>query len=329
MAMTKTHSSGTPIGSNREDLSDILTILEPERTPLLSLAKKGKANGTFFEWQVDDMSQPAFAGELEGEDVTSFTDKAANRAKLGNYIQVFRRNYQVSNIQELVDVAGVDNEFAYAESKAVREMKRDLESALCSAQDRDQDDGTNPYKTRGLFKWLDTGAGRPADLGAAFESPATVSLGGSAFTEANMNGLLQDLYEANGMPGGQLTLIAGPGLKRDISDFARQEGTTTALNFQVTQPAESKSISLVVNMYEGDFGNVAVVPTLFNNRTSGSATIDSNAGLLIDPEYIAVNTLKAESNSELENKGGGRRGFCEVIAGLACLSPKAHGTVTA
>jgi hypothetical protein len=275
------------------------------------------------------MSQPTFGGELEGEDVTSFTDKAASRAKLGNYIQVFRRNYQVSNIQELVDVAGVDNEFAYAESKAVREMKRDLESALCSAQDRDQDDGTNPYKTRGLFKWLDTGAGRPADLGAAFESPATVSLGGSAFTEANMNGLLQDLYEANGMPGGQLTLIAGPGLKRDISDFARQESSSQSIAFSVTQPAESKSISLVVNMYEGDFGNVAVVPSLFLNRTSGSATVDSNAGLLIDPEYVAVNTLKAESNSELENKGGGRRGFCEVIAGLACLSPKAHGTVTA
>ena len=326
--MTKTHSSGTPIGSNREDLSDILTILEPERTPLLSLAKKGKANGTFFEWQVDDMSQPAFAGELEGADVTSFTDKAANRAKLGNYIQVFRRNYQVSNIQELVDVAGVDNEFSYAESKAVREMKRDLESALCSAQDRDQDDGTNPYKTRGLFKWLGEG-GQPADVGAGFQSVASVSLGSGTFSEANMNGLLQNLYEANGMPGGQLTLIAGPGLKRDISDFARQEGTTTALNFQVTQPAESKSISLVVNMYEGDFGNVAVVPSLFLNRTSGSATVDANAGLLIDPEYIAVNTLKAESNSELENKGGGRRGFCEVIAGLACLSPKAHGTVTA
>jgi len=323
MAMAKT----TNVSGNREDLSDILTILEPERTPLLSLAKKGKANGTFFEWQVDDMSQPAFGGVLEGTDEDSFNDKAANRAKLGNYIQVFRRNYAVSNIQELVDTAGVDNEFAYAESKAVREMKRDLESALCSAQDRDQDDGTNPYKTRGLFKWLDKGAGRPADVGAAFESPATVSLGGSAFTEANMNGLLQNLYEANGMPGGQLTLLAGPGLKRDISDFARQEGTTTALNFQVTQPAESKSISLVVNMYEGDFGNVAVVPTLFNNRTSGSATVDANAGLLIDPEYIAVNTLKAESNSELENKGGGRRGFCEVIAGLACLSPKAHGKV--
>jgi len=324
--MTKSHVAGTKLGSNREDLSDVLTILEPERTPLLSLAKKGKANGTFFEWQVDDLATPAFAGVLEGEDETTFTNQVANRAKLGNHIQVFRQNYQVSNIQELVDVAGVDNEFANAEGKAVRQMKRDIESALCSAQDRDQDDGTNPYKTRGLLKWLGEG-GQPADIPAAYQSIASVTLGGSSFTEANLNGLLQDLYEANGMPGGQLTLLAGPTLKRDISDFARQEGTTTALNFQVTQPAESKKISLVVNMYEGDFGNVAVIPSLFLNRTSGSATVDTNAGLLIDPEYIAVNMLKAESSSELENKGGGRRGFCETIAGLACLAPKAHGKI--
>ena len=76
------------VSGNREDLSDILTILEPERTPLLSLAKKGKANGTFFEWQVDDMSDPAFAGVVEGTDETSFTNKQANRAKLGNYISI-------------------------------------------------------------------------------------------------------------------------------------------------------------------------------------------------------------------------------------------------
>ena len=235
MAMTKSHVAGVTLGSNREDLSDILTILEPERTPLLSLAKKGKANGTFFEWQTDDLATPAFAGVLEGEDETSFTNQVANRAKLGNHIQVFRQNYQVSNIQELVDVAGVDNEFANAEGKAVRQMKRDIESALCSAQDRDQDDGTNPYKTRGLFKWLGEG-GQPSDIPAAYQSVASVSLGGGSLTESALNGMLQDLYEANGMPGGQLTLLAGPSLKRDISDFARQEGTTTALNFQVTQP---------------------------------------------------------------------------------------------
>jgi len=326
---TLTHDgAGVPNVSNREDLSDVLTILEPERTPLLSLAKKGKANGTFFEWQVDDLATPAFAGVVEGTDETVFANQVANRAKLGNYIQVFRQNYQVSNIQELVDVAGVDNEFSNAEAKAVRQMKRDLESALCSAQDRQQDAGAGtPYKTRGLFKWLGEG-GQPADVGAGFQSVANVTLAaGASLTESDLNQMLQDLYEANGMPGGQLTLLAGPSLKRDISDFARQEGAATALNFQVTQPAESKSISLVVNLYEGDFGSVACVPSLFLNRVSGNAAVDTNAGLLVDPEYIAINTLKAESNSELENRGGGRRGFCEVIAGLACLSPKAHGKI--
>ena len=34
--------------------------------------------------------------------------------------------------------------------------------------------------------------------------------------------------------------------------------------------------------------------------------------------------LKA-SVTELENQGGGRRGFVDVVAGLACLSPVAHG----
>ncbi len=37
---------------NRESLSDIISILEPEATPFVSLIKKGKANGTFFEHHV-------------------------------------------------------------------------------------------------------------------------------------------------------------------------------------------------------------------------------------------------------------------------------------
>jgi hypothetical protein len=173
-----------------------------------------------------------------------------------------------------------------------------------------------------MFKFLGLG-GQPSDIPAAFQNVANDTT--STQTETTFNSVLQELYEANGMPGGQLTLIAGPTLKKEISDFARQEGSTTALSFQVTQPAESRKITLSVNFYEGDFGNVAIVPSTLLNRTSGSATIDKDAGLLIDPEYVAIHTLKAESNSELENQGGGRRGFCDVIAGLAVHSPKAHG----
>jgi len=306
----------------REDLSDVLTILEPESTPFVSMANKATATGTFFEVQVDDLSTANFDGVNEGEDVTAFDNKAANRARIGNYIQKFRRTYAVSDIAELVDTAGVANEFAASEAKAVREIKRDLEAAVCSAQDRQADSGAGaPYKTRGMFKWLGVG-GQPSDIPTFAQNVANDTTGTQ--TEATFNSVLQELYEANGMPGGQLTLIAGPQLKKEISDFARQAGGA-GFAFSVTQPAESKKITLTVNLYEGDFGTVAIVPSVFLNRTSGSSTIDGDAGLLIDPEYVAIHTLKAESNSELENQGGGRRGFCDVIAGLACHMPKAHG----
>ena len=54
---------------NRESLSDIISILEPESTPFVSLIKKGKATGTFFEMQVDKLNSVEFSGIEEGEDV--------------------------------------------------------------------------------------------------------------------------------------------------------------------------------------------------------------------------------------------------------------------
>ena len=143
-------------------------------------------------------------------------------------------------------------------------------------------------------------------------------------TEATFNSVLQELYEANGMPGGQLTLIAGPELKSQVSDFSRQLAATNG-TYVVNQDAESRKITLTVNQYEGDFGTVNIVASTFVDRTSGSATLNSDAGLLVDPEYVGIFTLKAESSTELEDQGGGRRGYVSILAGLSCHSPKAHG----
>ena len=318
--MAKATSYNT--SGNKEDLTSIISTLEPEATPFVSLMKKGKATGTFFEYQVDKLNSPEFGGVSEGEDVTNFKNQSADRARIGNYIQKFRDTFMVSDIQEMVDTAGVASEFANAESKAVRNVKRSIESAFCSAQDRQADAGAGaPYKTRGMLKWLGVG-GQPSDVPTFAQNVANDT--SEPQTETTFNSVLQELYEANGMPGGQLTLLAGPTLKQQISDFSRVSSSTRN-TYQVNQDAESKKITLSVNLYDGDFGTVAIVPSLFINRTSGSDTVDTDAGLLIDPEYVSMMSLKAESVTELENQGGGRRGFVDVVAGLACLSPVAHG----
>jgi len=128
-----TTNSGSGV-SNREDLTDVLTILAPEETPILSSANKERASATNVEWTVDSLSAPQTAGIAEGADVTAFTDQFAGRARLGNRVQKFRRDYMVSDMQEAVDSVG-PAKIAQAEAKAIRELKRDVEATIASTKD--------------------------------------------------------------------------------------------------------------------------------------------------------------------------------------------------
>ena len=104
-APSATSGQGSAV-SNREDLTDVLTILAPEETPALSSANKQKATSTFVEWTIDGLSSPNTGGISEGADITAFTDQFASRARIGNYIQKFRRDYMVSDLQDAVDSVG-------------------------------------------------------------------------------------------------------------------------------------------------------------------------------------------------------------------------------
>ena len=317
------------VAGNREQILDVLTILEPEETPVVSMAKKLPASATFVEWQTDNLSAPTFDGVGEGEDVSSFSNKVINRTKLGNYVQKFRREWMVSDIQELVNTAGVSSEVANSEAKSMRELKRDLESAICSTQDRQAEAGSGtPYKTRGLGKWLANGGtagAAPSDLPAAYQLPSASLDSTATVLESHFNAVVQSRYETVGNAGARLTLIAAPDLKAQISNFTRADTSSNDSTYSVTQDATTKQVTLSVNVYDGDFGLVNIVPSLFNTRTSGSNTIDDDWGYLIDPELIGLFVLKAESNTELENQGGGRRGYTDVIAGLACFNPLGFG----
>lgn len=134
-------SQGSNVG-NREDLSSMLTMLEPEQTPITSLCAKSKASGVLHEWIVDGLDTPSADGVSETSDVTSFSNKFANRARLGNYTQIFRKDYLVSDLQSAVSSVG-PADVAQAKAKALREIKRDLEFAVASANDRQAEDGTH------------------------------------------------------------------------------------------------------------------------------------------------------------------------------------------
>lgn len=316
---TSPSSTGSNVG-NREDLSNELTLLAPEETPILSLAAKSRASSTFHEWIVDDLAAPSTAGISEGADVTSFTDQFAGRARLGNYTQIFRRDYLVSNLQQAVSSVGPAN-VAQAEAKAMRELKRDVEARICGASDMTAENGAGtPYTFRGLGSWISNSAQATNPVPSAYRTP-TGSIVSSSLTESTFNDILGSIFTETGEMG-SLTLVANVALRKIISGFSRDANTTNTEIYRVNQDADSKKITFSVSLFDSDFGLVRVV-----NGNPACMTSSTNLGYVLDPKYLGFATLIPMGATRLENQGGGERGYVDMAGTLVCKSPQAHGKI--
>jgi hypothetical protein len=328
MAFSNTYdTTNTGSGvSNREDLTDVLTILAPEETPILSSANKQKASATKVEWTVDALSAPSTAGIAEGADVTTFTDQFAGRARLGNRVQKFRRDYKVSDLQEAVDSVG-PAKVAQAEAKAIRELKRDIEASLASANTQTTEDGAGAVnRLGGLGDWIQNAAGS-ANVPTAFRTPATsiADVTDGTFAETELNALISSIFKVTGTTN-NLMLVADTALRQDISDFARIGGASGDSVRSVNYGGESGTIKLSVDLYQSDHGIVSVVNANPDCMPTQAGTAGM-AGYLVNPEYYGVHELIPMGSSRLPNLGGGERGFVDCALTLGVYHPGAHGKI--
>jgi len=327
MAFSNTYdttNTGSAV-SNREDLTSSLTILAPEETPVLSSATKSKANATYVEWTVDSLAAPVTTGVAEGADVSTFTDKFANRARLGNYVQKFRRDYMVSDLQNAAQSVGPAN-IAQAELKAIRELKRDVEATLMSNNEMTVEDGAGtPYGLRGLGKWIQDTAQATNPVPASYRTPTASIWSTGTFTESAFNGLITSIARVSGTAN-SLTLIADSELRRKISDFARTSGQSEYSVRAVNLDGNVAKIKLSVELYESDHGIVSIVNMNFDCApdTSGKDT-----GYLINPDYYGVAEFIPMGSTRLPNFGGGERGYVDTTLTLLVNHPGAHGKITA
>jgi hypothetical protein len=310
-------------------LLDVLTILAPEETPVLSSANKQKASSTFVEWTVDSLAAPSTTGVAEGADVTSFTDKFSGRARLGNYVQKFRRDYMVSDLQEAVDSVG-PAKVAQAEAKAIRELKRDVEATLISTNDRSVENGSSTaYGLRGLGDWLDSAG--PSDVPSDFRTPAdsiytTSEANSTAFTESALNDIITSIYKVTGATN-NLTLVADTGLRRVISDFARLQSADGTSIRDVNYEGGSSSIKLSVELYQSDHGVISIVNANPDCTPNFGGNTTDSSGFIVNPEYFGIAELIPMGSTRLPNLGGGERGFVDCALTSLMYHPGAHGLI--
>jgi len=329
MAGATTYGDGSTL--NREDLKDLLTVYEPQMTPITTLAGKADApQALFTEWGLDAYDTPEFVAQEEGSDVSNFDNKAKNRERVGNQQEKLRRTWMVTEEQEKTKTAGVKDEVAYAKSRCFLEMKRDAESLIASDQEMQS---SNPTKLRALGTWIQTAAQSVNPVPAAYRSPVghinTTATG--SLTDDDLNGVMQSLFEQGGNDMARYTLVAGPALRSAITNLQRSVGGGAGNPYTINQDAKEHNITLKVDEYMGDYGRIFVVPTLFNGRTSGGSLTDQAKarGYLIDPDMIDLLYMSSPEMKELEDQGAGKRGYAKMIFSLCVKSPLALGKFSA
>ena len=314
----------------REDLADVISIVDNKNCPVTSTARKGAdiSNPGIFSWQASEYNEPSFDGVLTNADVSTFDDASASRALLSGRAQKFRRSIKVDDFTQISDIAGIgkNKAFAHSVSKSLVELKRDIESAVCSDRNSQEQASTNPYRTRGLGSWINASAQTDLPVPAAFRTPAASinTTATASLIETEVQAVLQSMYQVTGTMSSMM-LVCGPELKRAFTGFTRfAGGTSNASGLSVrtfTQSAESKKIVASIDSFHGDFGVLDIVPSLFLAKDQNEAT-QLRRGYVLSPDMIELRYGRRPRFQELEDAGGGKRALCDAIAALVCTNPK-------
>ena len=321
----------------RQDLSDLIAVVDAKTCPVISMAKKGaEPINPLTQWQADAFNAATVpAGVLSNTDVSSsdFVDNAANRVLLSARIQKFREVPSVDDLaQHVSEVAGIGKkkEMARAVSKSLEQMKRSMEAAFCSDQEGVEQSGATPYKTRGLGKWIQNGAQSDLPVNSAYRTP-TASINTTvtaSLTENNIQDMLQSLYEQTGKAQ-TYSLVCGPALKRQFTSFTRTQfaSTNVASAIRVLNQKDSSKIVSSVDIFEGDFGTLELIPSLFlaKDATVNAAAVQNGRGYVLDMDMVELRYNRKPRFQELEDRGGGPRGIVDAICALCVKSPLALG----
>ena len=148
----------------------------------------------------------------------------------------------------------------------------------------------------------------------------------ASLTEANVQDVLQSIYEQTGKVS-TYSLICGPNLKRAFTGFTRTQFASTNVASAIrtlNQDAEAKKITSTVDIFEGDFGTLELIPSLFLAKNASTAE-QLSRGYVLDMDMVELRYNRKPRFQELEDRGGGSRGIVDAICALCVKSPLGLG----
>lgn len=321
-----TYSMGTNV---REDLEDVIWLLDPMDTYCLSTFDKVDCQSTFHEWLTDNLAAPAANRQIEGDDPAYSTAVPARR--VGNVCQISRKEFIVSGTLEVVNKAGRASEIKRLGVKLMKELKRDMENAICTNQASSLGSSTVARSSAGVESWIAgptaSTAATASNVVAATTTAAAATTAGfsgglvtsptdgtttGALTIARLNSALQGAWSAGGTPR---VILCAPSQKEVIDTF-----TGIATRFIDSSPSRQAAIVNAANMYVSSYGEHRVVMSRY---------VRSSVVLCLDPDMWAVGFLRRPFVETLAQTGDAQKRQLLAEYTTVCRNPAASSKVVA
>jgi hypothetical protein len=229
-----TNASSTVI---REELSNVITNIDPVETPFINNIKKGKSSSFKTEWITDSLAAAAL--NQQNENATVSYTAAAIGVRKASYLTYSTKWFAITDLMEVMDSVERATTIGYRTANCLKEIARDIEYTLIN---EDTGATSDPFKTYGLKYWLGSSHGTNY-----------ANFGGTAVTNLLTEPLFISRQQAIWNQGGNANMVLSTAAQKlKIDDFNGSNRQT------VNTDAGNKKIANVVDMYESSFGTVRI-----------------------------------------------------------------------
>lgn len=253
----------TPAGASKQNreviLRDTIERVDPSETPLFSMIPRApNVDGVDPKWVQSSLATPdPDNAKLEGD---QYTYTAVNQpARVGNYTQIFRKEFIISKSQDKVLKVGPASEVGRNRMEKGLELRTDIEASMLS---NNASVAGTTRKSAGLRAWTASndvfsagGASGGYNAGTGVVDAATNGTAQRAFTKALMDAALIATYTAGGNP---TLAILSPYAKSVFSSF--MSDANVAQQRMATSAKSQATIVGAADAYLSDWGLIDFVP---------------------------------------------------------------------
>lgn len=230
-----------PDVARRESLLDVMNMLEPTDTQLLSGLMQGPANNTLHEWTIDSLE--TVGDNAQPEAGAAPVDASTDPIRPQNLTQIFAKTATVSGSENADNLKRVGGKRMSRELvKKMKALKNDIEFALVRgsiASGAASNTTANARRLKGVKNWITSVAS---------------TYNGASLTETILNDSFQAVWANGAEVDSVYTSMTG---KRRISGFTGPTGMQRTVNL------EDRRLTNAIDVYSSD---VAKLVKLFPHR---------------------------------------------------------------